>query len=76
MAQRNWCHLWSECWDADLIPGPALWVKDPTTLKLWPGPGTPYAVGRPKKKKKKKRCTDTTLMAWTRVLAGEMKRSE
>lgn len=24
-----------ECWDTDLIPAPAQWVKDPMLLQLW-----------------------------------------
>ena len=51
-----------EHWDTGLTPSPAQWVKDLALLELWlrsqlwlrsdPLPGTPYAVGWPKKKKK------------------------
>ena len=50
-----------ECWDAELIPSPAQWVKDAVLLHLWlghscgwdliSGPGTPCAEEQPKKKK-------------------------
>ena len=48
--------------DLDSIPGPAQWVKDLALLPLWcrsylrlgsdPFPGTPSALGWPRKKKK------------------------
>ena len=51
-----------ELWDIGLIPGLAQWIKDSALLlryglghacglDLIPGPGTPYAMGRPKMKK-------------------------
>ena len=50
-----------ERWDTGFIPSLAQWVKDLGLLYLGvghhcstnmiPGPGTPYAVGQPKKKK-------------------------
>ena len=55
-----------EPWDADLIPGPAQWVKVPVLLQLWlrsrlwlgsdlqPGNNMPQGSQKKKKKKKKK----------------------
>ena len=48
-----------KCQDAGLIPGPAHWVKGSgianhvggsCSSDLFPGPGTPYAKGQPKKR--------------------------
>ena len=53
-----------QCWDTGSISGPAQWVKDchsctaghDCSLDLTPGPGTPNAMGRPKRKKKNLFC--------------------
>ena len=52
-------------WDAGSIPGPTQWVKGSYTaiavseLQI-PGPGTPYALGWPKKRSRAKKTNNNS----------------
>ena len=68
VAQRDWCHLGSH-WDADSIPGPVQWFRNPVLLQLSlgrdcasdPCPGPPCAMRQPKMTKKKKKKLKTKI---------------